>query len=70
MNILKKFWLWLKAEFRWRVLGFRYEITYTEEAQSQLDALSEEERGEIMKAMEHLSRNPFRGNPLFEMEEE
>ena len=70
MNLLKYLWLWLKAEFRWRVLGFRYEVTYTDEAQNQLDALSEEERGEIMKAMEHLRRNPYRGSKLYEVEEE
>jgi len=44
---LRDIWPWLKAEFRWRVLGKRYEVILAEEAQR------------IRKAMERLSRNPY-----------
>ncbi len=41
--------------------GKRYEIRFSEEAQSQMDAFPEDVREEIMKAMERLTRNPYRG---------
>jgi mRNA-degrading endonuclease RelE of RelBE toxin-antitoxin system len=68
MNI-RDFWLWLKAEFRWRVLRKRYEIQLTEEAKRQLDELPEERQAEIRKAMERMSRNPYSGERT-ELEEE
>ena len=46
---LKDFWQWLKAEFGWRVLGKRYEVHLTEEAQRQLDELHEDAQAEIRK---------------------
>ena len=60
MVSIKNIWRWLRAEYQWRVRGKRYEIRFSEEAQSQMDALPQEEQDEIMKAMEHLSRNPYR----------
>jgi len=39
---LRGFWPWLRAELRWRVLGKRYEVILSEEAQNQLDELPEE----------------------------
>jgi len=33
---------WLKAEFRWRVMGKRYEIQLTDETKRQLCELPEE----------------------------
>ena len=62
-------WKWLRAEFRWRVLGKRYEIQLTEEAKRQLDELPEEAQAEIRKAMERMSRNPYSGDRT-ELEEE
>ena len=56
---LRDVWPWLKAEFRWRVLGKRYEVILAEEAQRQLDELPEEAQAEIRKAMERISRNPY-----------
>ena len=56
---LRDIWSWLKAEFRWRVQGKRYEVILTEEAQSQLDELPENAQAEIRKAMERISRNPY-----------
>jgi len=56
---LRDIWKWLKAEFRWRVLGKRYEVILTEEAQGQLDELPEDAQAEIRKAMERISRNPY-----------
>ncbi|KKN04802.1 hypothetical protein LCGC14_1093710 [marine sediment metagenome] len=50
---------WLRAEFRWRVLGKRYEVILAEEAQMQLDELPEEAQAEIRKAIERISRNPY-----------
>jgi len=61
MSSLKHFWLWLKAEYRWRILGKRYVVSMSEKAQSKIDALPEEEQEEIKKFMEHLSRNPYIG---------
>jgi len=56
---LRDLWKWLKAEFRWRVLGKRYKVQLTEEAQMQLDELPEHAQSEIRKAMERISRNPY-----------
>ena len=56
---LRDIWKWLRAEFRWRVLGKRYEVVLTEEAQRQLDELPEDAQVEIRKAMERVSRNPY-----------
>jgi len=56
---LRDIWPWLKAEFRWRVLGKRYEVIMTEECQRQFDELPEEAQKEIRKAMERMSRNPY-----------
>jgi len=58
MNI-RDLWPWLKKEFEWRVLGRRYKIIITEEAQRQLDELPEEAQAKIRKTMEHISRNPY-----------
>ncbi len=56
---LRDVWPWLRAEFRWRVLGKRYEVILAEEAQMQLDALPEEAQAEIRKAIDRISRNPY-----------
>ena len=56
---LRDLWPWLKAEFRWRVLGKRYKVMMTEEFQRQLDELPEEAQEEIRKAMERIGRNPY-----------
>ncbi len=56
---LRDVWPWLRAEFRWRVLGKRYEVILAEEAQMQLDELPEEAQVEIRKAIERISRNPY-----------
>ena len=69
MKNLKDFWQWLKSEFEWRVLGKRYKVILSEEAQSQLDDLPEETKDELMKAMERLSRNPYSGERVQEEEE-
>ena len=58
---LRDFWPWLKQEFRWRVLGEKYEIKLTEEAQRQLEELPEEAREEIRKTMDRIARNPYSG---------
>ncbi len=59
---LRDFWPWLKAEFRWRVLGRKYETIMAEEAQRQFDELPEVYQAEIRKTMERLSRNPYSGD--------
>ena len=56
---LRDIWPWLKAEFRWRVLGKKYEIVITDEVQRQLDDLPEEQQAEIRKAMDRIARNPY-----------
>ena len=56
---LKDVWPWLRAEFRWRFLGKRYEIIMTEECQRQFDELHEEDQEAIRKAIERISRNPY-----------
>ncbi len=61
---LRDVWPWLRAEFRWRVLGKKYEVILAEEAQRQLDALPEEARAEIRKAMERIARNPYSGDRI------
>lgn len=58
---LRDFWPWLKQEFRWRFQGRIFEIKLTEEAQRQLDELPEEAQAEILKLMERIARNPYRG---------
>ncbi len=70
MVSLKNFWLWLRAEYQWRVRGKRYEIRFSEEAQSQMDALPQDEQDEIMKAMERLTRNPYSGRRVELTEDE
>jgi len=69
---LKYLWPWLKAEFGWRVLGKRYEVRLTEEAQRRLDELPEEAQAELMKSIERLRRNPYSGDrmELDDVEEE
>ncbi len=49
--------------------GKRYEIRFSEEAQTQMDELPQEEQDEIMKAMERLSRNPYSGRRVEEGKE-
>ena len=66
---LRYFWSWLKQEFRWRVLGNKYEIVMTEEAQRNLEDLPKEAQVEIMKTLDRLRRNPYSGNRT-EIEEE
>lgn len=66
---LRYIWPWLKAEFGWRVLGKRYDVRLTDEAQRQLDELPEDAQAEIRKAMERLSRNPYSRDRM-EFEEE
>jgi hypothetical protein len=66
---LRDLWKWLKAEFRWRVMGKRYEIQLTEEAKRQLGELPEGAQAEIRKAMERMSRNPYSGERT-ELEDE
>ena len=56
---LRDIWPWLRAEFRWRVLGKRYEVIMTEGVQRQIDELPEEAQAEIRKAIERISRNPY-----------
>lgn len=65
---LRYFWPWLKQEFRWRVLGNKYEIVMTEEAQRNLEDLPKEDQVEIMKAIERISRNPYSGERFKEFE--
>ncbi len=67
---IRDFWKWLKAEFRWRVLGKKYKIRLTEEAQRQLDELPEEAQAEIRKGMERIARNPYSGSRVEYEEEE
>ena len=69
MVSLKNIWLWLRAEYQWRVRGKRYKIRFSEEAQTQMDALPQDAQDEIMKAMERLRRNPYSGRRVEEGEE-
>ena len=69
MVSIKNIWRWLRAEYQWRVLGKRYEVRFSEEAQSQMDELSQDEQDAIMKAMERLTRNPYSGRRV-DLEEE
>jgi len=66
---LRDLWKWLKAEFRWRMLGKRYEIQLTEEAKRQLGEFHEGAQAEIRKAMERVGRNPY-GGERTELEDE
>ena len=59
---LRDIWPWLRAEYRWRVLGKTYEIRVTEKCQEQLDALPDEVRKEIEEAMFRIARNPYSGH--------
>lgn len=65
---LRDIWPWLRVEFKWRVLGMKYEIVLTEEAQRQLDELPEEAQAEIKKAMDRIAGNPYSGERM-EIEE-
>jgi hypothetical protein len=56
---LRDLWPWLRAEFRWRVLGKKYNVILTEEAQRQFDELPEEAQAEIRKAIERIGRNSY-----------
>jgi len=60
MNI-RDFWKWLKAEFRWRVLGKRHEIRLTEEAKRWFSELPEERQMEIRVIIECMNMNPYIG---------
>lgn len=68
MNI-RDFWKWLRAEFRWRVLGKIYEVCLSEEAERQLSELPLEKQAEIRKALERIIRNPYSGDRI-EVEDE
>ncbi len=59
---LRDTWKWLKAEYRWRVRGEKYEIVLTEKARKQFDLLPEDVQEEIMDAMERIARNPYSGH--------
>ncbi len=61
---LRDIWPWLKAEYRWRILGKTYEVKMTEECQEQFDALPEEAQAKLRKAMERIARNPYSGSRL------
>lgn len=58
---------WLRAEFRWRVLGKRYEIKLSASARRQLDEMDEERRAEVMKRIDDLSKNPYSGRRMDEV---
>ena len=66
---LRNFWPWLRAEFRWRVLGKSYEVVLSEDVQRQFDELPEHAQAEIRKTMERIARNPYSGDRV-ECEEE
>ena len=57
-------WKWLKTEFRWRILGERYEVVMTDEAKQQLSELSEHEQEEILKTIDRISKNPYTSDRL------
>jgi len=61
---IRDIWPWLKAEFRWRVLGQCYEVRMTDRFKRQLEALPPEVREEILKAIEHARRNPYSGDSV------
>lgn len=61
---LRYIWPWLKAEFRWRILGNKYDVHLTEEAQRMLDELPEAAQAEMRRVMERLSRNPYSGDRM------
>ncbi len=67
---LRDAWKWLKAEYRWRVRGEKYEIVMPEKVRKQLDLLPEDVQAEIMKAMERIARNPYSGNHMRVTKEE
>ncbi len=70
MVSIKNIWPWLRAEYQWRVRGKRYEIRFSEEAQTQMDALPQDEQDAIMKAMERLRKNPYSGRRVELTEDE
>lgn len=61
---MSNLWKWLKAEFNWRVLGKRYDVRLSEEAQRQFDELPEHVREKFMKTMERIGRNPYSGDRI------
>ena len=61
---LRYLWPWLRAEFEWRVLGKRYKVRLTEDAQQQLDELPEATQAVIRATMERISRNPYSGDRM------
>ena len=61
---LRDIWPWLKAEYRWRVLGETYEIRMTEECKRQFDALPEEVQRRIAEEMERIARNPYKSKQV------
>jgi len=61
---LRNLWPWLKAEFRWRVLGKRYEVILTGQALETFNDLPEDDQVEFMKAIEHLHKNPYSGERI------
>ena len=66
---LGDFWPWLKQEFRWRVLGKKFKVKLSEEAQRQLEELPEKAQEEIRKTMDRIARNPY-SSPRMERDEE
>ncbi len=61
---LRDLWPWLKAEFRWRVLGKRYKVILEGQALETFNDLPEDVKVEFMKSIEHLSRNPYSGDRM------
>ena len=55
-------WLW--AEFKWRVLGRRYEVILAAEVKEQIKMMHPEERVVVEEAIESISRNPYSGSRL------
>ncbi len=61
---LRDIWPWLKAEYRWRLLGKTWDVKMTEECQRQFDELPEAAQAKITKAMKRIARNPYSGSRL------
>jgi len=61
---LRDIWPWLKAEYRWRVLGKTYEIRMTEECKRQFDALPKDAQRRIGEEMERIARNPYKSKQV------
>jgi hypothetical protein len=61
MGKVKEFFKWLKAELRFRLTKKKWKVDFSPEFSHDFEELSEEEKEEVLQAIEEIRKNPYKG---------